>query len=188
MNFNLQPVLENEWVQLRPLRHEDFETLYQCASDPLIWEQHPVPDRYQRPVFEKFFAGAMESGGAFLVINRATGEAIGTSRYYDIDAGKKSVAIGFTFLVRACWGTTYNRAMKQLMLDHAFQFANYVIFHIGPQNIRSQAAILKLGARKLAEEEIVNYGSPFPDHYVYMMAKDTWSAIRSSKIVPVTKQ
>src|SRR5690606_36279609 len=125
MQFNLQPVLENDRVLLRPLRQDDFEALYQCASDPLIWEQHPEPTRYQLPVFEKFFTGAIESGGAFLVINKETGEAIGTSRYYDVQPDKRSVAIGWTFLVRACWGTTYNRAMKQLMLDHAFHSADY---------------------------------------------------------------
>lgn len=187
MQFNLQPVLENDRVLLRPLRQDDFEALYQCASDPLIWEQHPEPTRYQLPVFEKFFTGAIESGGAFLVINKETGEAIGTSRYYDVQPDKRSVAIGWTFLVRACWGTTYNRAMKQLMLDHAFHSADYVIFHIGPQNIRSQTAILKLGARKLTDEEISRYGNPYEGHDVYMMEKTVRMEIRPSKILPVKK-
>lgn len=187
MQFNLQPVLENDRVLLRPLRQDDFEALYQCASDPLIWEQHPEPTRYQLPVFEKFFTGAIESGGAFLVINKETGEAIGTSRYYDVQPDKRSVAIGWTFLVRACWGTTYNQAMKQLMLDHAFHSADYVIFHIGPQNIRSQTAILKLGARKLTDEEISRYGNPYEGHDVYMMEKTVWMEIRPSKILPVKK-
>ena len=60
----------------------------------------------------------------------------------------KSIAIGFTFLARDHWGATYNRALKSLMMGHAFKFVNTVIFHIGVNNIRSQKAIEKLGATK----------------------------------------
>ncbi|MEO8761065.1 MAG: GNAT family N-acetyltransferase [Bacteroidia bacterium] len=85
MNFELQPTLENDLIKIQPLKSTDFETLYNIASDPLIWEQHPNKDRYKRNVFETFFKGAMESGGAFLVIDTKTGEAIGSSRYYNLD-------------------------------------------------------------------------------------------------------
>ena len=53
-NF-LQPFLENENVQLVPLQENDFEALYEVASDPLIWEQHPSKDRYKIEVFTTFF-------------------------------------------------------------------------------------------------------------------------------------
>ena len=58
MNFELQPTLENELVKLVPLKQEDFDILYQVASDPLIWEQHPDRFRYKKDVFEKYFEGA----------------------------------------------------------------------------------------------------------------------------------
>jgi len=61
-SFDLQPTLIGKAISLRPLRAEDFEALYAAASDPLIWEQHPEPLRYQRPVFEGFFASALASG------------------------------------------------------------------------------------------------------------------------------
>ena len=44
MKPNLQPILSNHLVSLRPLQEDDFCELYQVASDPLIWEQHPNPD------------------------------------------------------------------------------------------------------------------------------------------------
>ncbi|MEO6486653.1 MAG: hypothetical protein ABIO78_01795, partial [Thermoanaerobaculia bacterium] len=40
------------------------------ASDPLIWEQHPESDRYTEEKFRRYFDGAMQSGGAFAVIDR----------------------------------------------------------------------------------------------------------------------
>lgn len=145
-NFDLQPTLKGPTLLLTPLRDTDFDALYAAASDPLIWKQHPSPDRYQLPVFEQFFKGAMASGGALLVIDRATEQVIGSSRYYDLDEKNKEVAIGFTFLSRTHWGGKTNGEMKQLMLDHAFRSLDTVWFHVGPDNLRSQKALQKIGA------------------------------------------
>jgi len=46
--INLQPALYGRRLALRPLREADFETLYKAASDRLIWEQHPEPQRAER--------------------------------------------------------------------------------------------------------------------------------------------
>src|SRR4051812_45690432 len=146
MPFELQPTLRGGLLHLRPLAAEDFEALYAVASDPLIWEQHPSFDRYKLDVFEKFFSDAMESGGAFVVIDNKTGLIIGSSRYAGYDAEKGEIEIGWSFLARSYWGGVYNREMKRLMLDHAFRFVKTVIFLVGPKNMRSQRALQKIGA------------------------------------------
>ncbi len=173
-NFNLQPNLENEFVKIQPLKQTDFETLYSIASDPFIWKQHPNPDRYKRPVFETFFNGAMESEAAFLVFDKQ-GQAIGSSRYYEIDIKEKSLAIGYTFLAKGYWGGTYNKALKSLMLNHAFTFFDKVILHIGANNIRSQKATEKLGAKKIAEIEMEYYGEANRLNFLYQIEKEFWS-------------
>ena len=76
VNFELQPHLVGDLLELRPLRPEDWESLFAVASDPMIWEQHPAHDRYQEEVFKEFFREALESGGAFVLIDRKTGEII----------------------------------------------------------------------------------------------------------------
>jgi len=144
--FDLQPTLRGQFVTLRPLRANDFEALYAVASDPLIWEQHPNNDRWRRDVFEAFFQKALDSGGAFIVTDAADGRVIGSSRYYGYDEPKSEIEIGWTFLARSHWGGRCNGEMKRLMLRHAFQFVDSVIFAIGPNNIRSQKAIEKIGA------------------------------------------
>lgn len=175
MNFDLQPSgLKNKFVELAPLKEDYFELLYKVASDPLIWEQHPNKDRYQREVFETYFKGAIESGGAFMVSDATTHHPIGSSRFYEYDDEKKSIAIGYTFLARDHWGTTYNRALKSLMLDHAFRFVDNVIFHIGAVNIRSQKAIEKLGAHKTGEVEMEYYGEQTKLNYIYQINKTVW--------------
>lgn len=165
--MNLRPTLENDIVKLIPLKETDFETLYKVASDPLVWEQHPNKDRWKHEVFQNFFKGAMESGGAFLIYDAQSNEVIGSSRYYDYNEIKKEIAIGYTFYARSHWGGKYNPAAKKLMMDYAFQFVNAVIFHIGAQNVRSQKAIEKLGAVKIGEEEIEYYGEPSKPNFVY---------------------
>jgi len=115
------------------------------AADPLIWEQHPSRDRYQEEVFQIFFREALESRGALIAIDNKDGHVIGSSRYYGYDEKKSEVEIGWTFLARSHWGGAYNREMKQLMLRHAFQFVRSVVFLVGPNNIRSQRAVEKIG-------------------------------------------
>src|SRR5438105_11841844 len=127
MSFNLQPILTGKLLELRPLKPEDFDALFAAASDPLIWEQHPEPDRYKREVFRFFFDSAIESRGAFVVIDRKTEKIIGSSRYHDLKPEESEVEIGYTFLERAYWGGEYNAEMKRLMLDHAFKFVERVV-------------------------------------------------------------
>jgi RimJ/RimL family protein N-acetyltransferase len=146
MPFDVQPVLQGELLELRPLRPDDFNDLYAVASDPLIWEQHPSRDRYQEEVFKQFFREALESGGALLVIDAKDRRVIGSSRFYGYNAEKSEVEIGWTFLARSYWGGVYNLEMKQLMLRHAFQFVDSVVFLVGPTNFRSQRALEKIGA------------------------------------------
>jgi RimJ/RimL family protein N-acetyltransferase len=150
MPFDLQPTLQGELVTLRPLRPEDYPALYAVASDPLIWEQHPNHDRYREPVFQEFFRGALESGGAFIVQDAKDGRVIGSSRYHGCDEKSSEVEIGWTFLARSHWGGVYNGEMKQLMLRHAFRFVDRVIFVIGSRNLRSQRAVEKIGAVRIA--------------------------------------
>ncbi|HEX6377274.1 MAG TPA: GNAT family N-acetyltransferase [Allosphingosinicella sp.] len=145
MEFDAQPVLTGEKVQLRPLEPDDWDALYAVAADPAIWQQHPASDRWREPVFRGFFEEALASGGALLALDRADGRAIGSSRFHGYDPGRREVEIGWTFLARSHWGGAVNGEMKRLMLDHAFRFADHVLFLIGPGNRRSQRAVEKLG-------------------------------------------
>ncbi|MCE3258393.1 MAG: putative acetyltransferase [Bacteroidetes bacterium] len=169
--FSSQQILENELVRLVPLKETDFEALYKVASDPLIWEQHPNKNRYKREVFQNFFEGAIQSKGAYLIYDKASGELIGSTRFYDYKPQEKVITIGYTFFARSHWGGKHNPSVKQLMMDYAFDHVNSVFFHIGAQNIRSQKAIERLGAEKIAEEEIAYFGEDCKLNYIYRLTK-----------------
>lgn len=175
MTFELQPRMQNDLIRLEPLRADDFEALYAVASDPLIWEQHPSSDRYQRPVFENFFRGAMASGGAFRVIDNANGELIGSSRYSDYDAAKRQISIGYTFIARTRWARGCNLALKTLMLDHAFEFVDRVTFKVGINNWRSRKAMEKLGGIYIGEESVSYSGEPAHPNVVFKIDAADWA-------------
>jgi RimJ/RimL family protein N-acetyltransferase len=149
--FDAQPVLQGARLELRPLEAADWEALYAVASDSLIWEQHPARNRHELDVFRAFFDEALAGGGTLVVIDRANRLVIGSSRFHGYDAAKSEVEIGWTFLSRLYWGGVYNGEMKRLMLTHAFQSVDAVIFVVGPRNVRSQRALAKIGAERTGE-------------------------------------
>ena len=146
MGFEYQPTLASKLVVLRPLVAGDWAALYSVASDRGIWELHPATDRWEEAVFRAFFEDALASGGALLISDAVTGEVIGSSRFYGYDEVDSEVEIGWTFLARDRWGGRWNGEVKRLMLEHAFRFVESVVFKVGPDNLRSQRAVEKIGA------------------------------------------
>jgi RimJ/RimL family protein N-acetyltransferase len=167
-----QPVLEGERLLLRPLRQDDWDALYAVASDPLIWEVHPAGNRCQEDVFRAYFADGLAKGGALAVIDKQTGQIIGSSRMQGHDpANGGSVEIGWTFLARSHWGGEFNREMKRLMLGHALGFVERVMFRVGETNVRSRRAMEKIGGRLCEAREYVQMDGREVAHVVYEITR-----------------
>src|SRR5438128_11033102 len=116
IDFHVQPTLKGQLIELRPLRLDDFDALFAAASDPLIWAQHPEPDRFKREVFTRFFDSALESQGALVILDRETGSIIGSSRYYDYKPEGRQITHGYAVLERAVWRGPCNGELNKLML------------------------------------------------------------------------
>ena len=146
MPFDHQPTLKGTYVGVRPLLRSDYDALYAVASDPLIWEQHPVPNRHEESVFQVFFEESLASGGALVVTDLETGTVIGSSRFHGYSEEKSEVEIGWTFLARDYWGGRYNGDLKAVMTRHAFQSVESIVLLIDRTNLRSRRAATKIGA------------------------------------------
>ena len=168
-----QPTLSDQRVLLKPLETSDFEALYQVASDPAIWEQHPAKERYRREVFQSFFEEAMASNGAFLIKDLESGKVIGSSRYKPVEMVDSAVEIGWSFLAKAYWGTGMNKRIKALMLDYAFSQVDYVVFYIAIDNVRSQKAVEKLGAKRISDFHLPLVKKS-PMDYTHMISAQEW--------------
>lgn len=168
--INIQPILKGALIELRPMAEADFESLYQAASDPLIWEQHPQSNRYERHIFKKFFDEGMKSGGALVIIDKTSGAIIGSSRYYNFHEADSRICIGYTFLARKYWGGEFNRELKSLMVNHAFAFVDTIAFEIGDKNFRSRRAIEKIGAQFVGKQTLDE-----ESHVIYELYKSQWN-------------
>jgi RimJ/RimL family protein N-acetyltransferase len=146
-----QPTVQGELVRVRPLCIDDFVQLYAVAADHLLWEQHPDRERWREDVFRAYFEDHLASGGALAVVERESDNLIGATRYDNYDPEASEIEIGWTFLARPYWGGLYNSDLKQVMLDHAFQSVETVVFLVDARNLRSRRAVDKLGATECGE-------------------------------------
>lgn len=177
MTLDRQPKLETERLVLRPLSEDDREALYEIASDPAVWEQHPIHDRWRREVFDAFFDEGLKSGGALAVLRKSDGRIIGHSRYDGYDPQEGGVVeIGWTFLAPACWGKGINTEMKRAMLAHAFGEVATVEFRVGDTNYRSRNALEAIGAARTERYELERYQGKRVVHLVYEITREAFAA------------
>jgi RimJ/RimL family protein N-acetyltransferase len=162
MNVNWQPHLENDLLIFRPLKAEDFDALFKVASDPLIWEEG----------FELFFNEGLAANTAFTVIDKKSGDVIGSTRFAPVKESANAIEIGWTFLGRQYWGTAYNKSMKALMMDYAFRFVDNVFFYIHEDNHRSQKAVEKLGGVRITELDGVTLSTRPTANVIFRIQKD----------------
>jgi RimJ/RimL family protein N-acetyltransferase len=162
-----QPVLTGDLVHLRPLRPDDWDALYAVASDAELWALHPAHDRWREDVFRRFFDEALASGGALVILDRATGAVIGSSRYANHRPDLDRVEIGWTLLARSHWGGTVNREVKRLMIGHMLRQVPTVVFRVGEANLRSRRALEKIGAVLTDETDAADVGGRRVVHVVY---------------------
>ena len=163
--FNVN--LETTAFSLEQTTSLDFDPLYEVASNPAVWEQHPEKDRCKRPVFLAFFQGAIENDlGCFTIRDKTAGVVIGSTSFYSHDALGEAVRLGYTFLCPRYWGSGANQEMKEMLLEYAFTIVEKLYFDIGKENFRSRKAVEKLGAVECADKE---------EKVVYFLSKGAFS-------------
>jgi len=184
--MNLTPaVLENRFVRLEPLEGHHREPLRAaCDADPELW-----PSLYYRP-----YGGAhFDAGWDDLVAGQSAGSRIpfavmakdtlvGMSSYIDIQRGNRAVEIGTTYYQPSARGGPVNPAAKRLLLDHAFACgANRVAFKVDDLNLRSQAAMLKLGATRegVLRHDMITWTGRVRNSVVFSILAEDWPEIRA---------
>jgi RimJ/RimL family protein N-acetyltransferase len=151
----MQPLtdrLEGSIVILEPLTEENAEELREAAQAPEIWDwlaNLNEPERFDAWLELTFAAVRAGTEGPFLTRERASGTAIGSSRYLNVRPADRVVEIGWTWLNPVAWRTGANVEAKLLMLEHAFETLDCVRveFKTDARNERSRAALAAIPAR-----------------------------------------
>ncbi|MFG1913507.1 bifunctional pyridoxamine 5'-phosphate oxidase family protein/GNAT family N-acetyltransferase [Micromonospora sp. NPDC048898] len=175
--------LHGEHVRLEPLELAHTDELHAATADPEVWRHlgvaPPTTPAATAEVINTALA-AQHHGERVAWVQRcaATGAVVGSTSYYEIDPQRRSVAIGHTFLGRPWWRTAINTEAKLLLLGRAFDDlgAVRVAWHTDIRNVRSQAAIERLGATR---EGVLRMHRQRPDGswrdtVQYAMTVDEW--------------
>lgn len=161
---------------MRPLCPDDWETIYAVASDPEIWAKHPSHDRWQEPVFRQFFAEGMVRGGALAIMDKASGELIGSSQFAQPDPDHPDeIEIGWSFLARRYWGRGYNAEFKSLMLAHALAHYERAIFQVGEDNVISRRAMENIGGKLTGRTRNFERGGVMVRHVIFEITRESFA-------------
>jgi RimJ/RimL family protein N-acetyltransferase len=180
-------VLEGERVRLEPLRPEHLADLMLVAFDPALW-RWTIMGPQDEPGFRRWFETALANQEAgterpFATIDRASGRAIGSSRFLSIVPEHRRLEIGWTWVGTAYQRTGSNREAKLLQLTHAFETlgANRVEFKTHARNEKSRNALAGIGA---TFEGVFRNHMIMPDgsirHSAYFsVTADEWPSIKA---------
>ncbi len=171
-------------VRLEPLTHNHIAPLQDAVDDGDIGGLNyvSVPGREGMRAWVENALVKRDEGVELPFAIITQDQVVGTTRFYDIDLSVPTLAIGYTFHAASVWRTHVNSANKRLMLGHAFDTLNAesVYFHTSHQNLRSQAAIERLGAHRdgvLRSHKRHKDGS-LRNTVTYSILADEWPAIR----------
>jgi RimJ/RimL family protein N-acetyltransferase len=188
LTFNPKPVtLEGRHVRLEPMAAHHAPPLFEAGRDPRIWEflsdgpfdTLEAMGEYVSRVLDRAAAGDVP----FAIIHRASGRAIGSTRYFDIQRAHRGLEIGHTWLSSAYWRTPANTECKHLLLCHAFETLGAIRVQLKTdlRNERSQAAIARLGAVRegvLRNHMIVKDGR-YRHTVMFSITDDEWPEVKA---------
>ena len=192
-NFDDQIELENERVLIRPLRHEDLSNLETYAlNEPEIWTYSLISPAGSREALAAYIEDAIaqredHSAYPFIVMDKATGQYAGCTRFYDISPANGYLQLGYTWYGSQFCGTALNKNCKLLLLDFAFRNlkADRVEFRAHSLNERSIAAMKSIGC---TQEGILRSHLPGPrgkrrDTVILSILRTEWeSTIRQNLV------
>jgi RimJ/RimL family protein N-acetyltransferase len=188
MNWIPHPtVLEGDKVKLVPLDHSHFATLTELAQQKIIWQNISIdfsnPEKYLNHLKGVVLMRANGEQYPFTVIDKTNNKIIGSTRLHNLFPEHKKLEIGWTWYDPAYWGTGYNTECKLLILTFCFEQLKTVRVQLqtSEKNLRSQAAIKKIGAKFegiLRKERIIENGS-YRNTVMFSIIDDEWPAAKA---------
>jgi RimJ/RimL family protein N-acetyltransferase len=174
-------VLEGRHVRLEPLAESHVPDLFVAGGqDDEVWRWLSAPTPRTEAdlrtiVSQRLVDVAARKRVAFAVLGQDEGTAIGTTNLHSWDRADGRVEIGGTWFGRRWWRTAANTETKLLTLTYAFETLGYaaVVWRISPENLRSQRAIIRIGATPVGPGPEAAGG---PSRLVYTMPRAAWPA------------
>lgn len=179
--------LEGEVVRLQPLERGHLFGLAEVGLDPALWTLIPTPvtdlDGMRRYVEAALADQAAGVALPFVTMERASGRVVGSTRFAAWVGEHRRVEIGWTWIAPPWQRTAINTEAKLLMLQHAFERlgCQRVELKTDALNVRSRAAILRLGAREegTLRKHMVTAQGRVRDTVYFSITDEEWPAVRT---------
>lgn len=187
--MNVLPLtLEGHHVRLEPLSQAHHAALCEVGLDEELWRWTTVLIRTTDELHE-YIAMALGDQAAgvslpFATVDKATGRAIGSTRYGNIDRLNRRVEIGWTWVARTHQRTYVNTEAKYLMLRHAFETLGCfrVEFKTDSFNVRSRNALLRIGAKEegIFRNHMITYTGRLRHSVYYSIIDSEWPEVKAA--------
>jgi RimJ/RimL family protein N-acetyltransferase len=183
----VEPVtLEGRWVRLEPLGAEHLPGLVEVGLDPSLWRWTltviATPDQMRRFVEAALAERAAGDSMPFTIIERASGQPVGSTRYLNIDANHRRLEIGYTWVAPGWQRTPLNSEAKLLLIGHAFDRlgAVRVEFKTDSLNEASRRALLGIGAIEegTLRNHMISQGGRRRHSVYYSVIEEEWPTVR----------
>ena len=179
--------LEGQHARLEPLAALHAPDLFAAAQDDSVWLYMPIP-RPRTPADMQCMIddalSAQDRGEQlpFAILERGSGRAIGSTRYLDLRLAHRGLEIGWTWITPAFQRSAINTECKLLLLTHAFETLGCLRVQLktDARNLRSQAAIERLGATKegVLRKHYVLWDGYVRDSVMYSITDEQWPEVR----------
>ena len=192
-NFLIEDLtLENDRARLTVLKESDIEWLRPIAFHPQIWEKGLTKVETEEELRQYIQAALDERAGgnsyAFLIFDKKSNEAAGSTRFGNISLPNKRLEIGWTWMHPKFQGSGLNKAIKLVMLEFAFEVlkVNRVEQKTDLINLQSQKAMTKLGAFRegVFRRHCVTRSGRIRDSVYFSYILEEWPAIKAQYFSP----
>ena len=183
------PTLTGRHVRLAPLCADHADALRAAAADGALWTLRftsvPGPGAGEAEAYIAAALAQRDAGTALpFAVFDAAGDLVGSTRDYDIDRGVPRLKIGYTWYAARVQRTALNTEAKLLLLGHAFDTlgCESVTLETSHENLRSQAAILRLGAQRdgILRAHMRHRDGTLRDTHVFSILRSEWPAVAAS--------
>jgi len=179
--------LEGMHVRLEPLAKAHLAGLAEVGLDEELWRWIPIPvrTREEMAAYIETALNEQERGVSlpFAIVAKATGRAIGTTRYGNIDRVNHHVEIGWTWVAREWQRTAMNTEAKYLLLRHAFETLGCMRVELKTDSLneRSRAAILRIGAREegIFRNHMITSSGRIRHSVYFSIIDSEWPAVKA---------
>ena len=183
----IEPVtLKGVHATLEPLARDHEAALAMAAGDGEIWRlwytSVATPEKMAGYIGVALDMRERLGAMPFVVRDNVSGDIVGCTRYFNVDAANRRLEIGHTWYARRAQRSAINTECKLLLLTHAFEKLRCIAVEFRTHwfNEASRTAIARLGAKQdavLRNHQISPDGS-YRDTVVFSIIESEWPAVR----------